>query len=68
MNSLFDISRFADLPPVVLKAFEAQQAAFEASRMKTIIERTARLHQEAVISAKVGMIGKRPVNDAVRSF
>jgi hypothetical protein len=53
---------------VVLKAFEAQQAALEASRMETIIERTARLHQGAVVSEKEGLIGKRPVNYAVRSF
>ena len=34
MSSPFDISRFPDLPPEVLKAFEAQQAALEASRME----------------------------------
>jgi transposase len=56
MSSSFDISRFPDLPPEVLKAFEAQQAALEASRMETIIERAARLHQEAVVSEKEGLI------------
>ena len=56
MSSSFDISRFPDLPPEVLKAFEAQQAALEASRMETIIERAARLHQEAIVSEKEGLI------------
>jgi len=56
MSSPFDISRFPDLPPEVLKAFEAQQAALEASRMETIIERAARLHQEAIVSEKEGLI------------
>ncbi len=55
-TSPFDISRFADLPPVVLKAFEVQQAALEASRMETIVEHTARLHKEAVGSEKEGLI------------
>ena len=56
MSSSFDISRFPNLPPEVLKAFEAQRAALEASRMETIIERAARLHQEAVVSEKEGLI------------
>lgn len=56
MSSSFDIRRFPDLPPEVLKAFEAQQAALEASRMETIIERAARLHQEAIVSEKEGLI------------
>ena len=50
MSSSFDIRRFPDLPPEVLKAFEAQQAALEASRMEASVERAARLHQEAVLS------------------
>ena len=56
MSSSFDISRFPDLPPEVLRAFEAQQAALEASRMETIIERAARLHHEAIVSEKEGLI------------
>jgi transposase len=40
----------------VLKAFEAQQAALEASRMEAIIERAARLHQEAIVTEKEGLI------------
>jgi transposase len=56
MSSSFDISRFPDLPPEVLKAFEAQQAALDASRMETIIERAARLHHEAIVSEKEGLI------------
>jgi len=63
MSSPFDISRFPDLPPEVLKAFEAQQAALEASRMEVeasrmeaIIERAARLHQEAIVTEKEGLI------------
>ena len=56
MTSTFDISRFPDLPPEVLKAFEAQQAALEASRMEATVERAARLHQEAVLSEKEGLI------------
>lgn len=56
MYSPFDISRFPDLPPEVLRAFEAQQAALEASRMEASVERAARLHQEAVVSEKEGLI------------
>lgn len=56
MSSPFDISRFPDLPPEVLKAFEAQQAALEASRMEASVERAARLHQEAVLSEKESLI------------
>ena len=56
MSSSFDISRFPNLPPEVLKAFEAQQAALEASRMEASVERAARLHQEAVVSEKEGLI------------
>ena len=56
MSSSFDIRRFPDLPPEVLKAFEAQQAALQAARMETIIERAARLHQEAIVSEKEGLI------------
>jgi len=56
MSSSFDISRFPDLPPEVLRAFETQQAALEASRMETIIERAARLHHEAIVSEKEGLI------------
>jgi transposase len=56
MSSPFDISRFPDLPPEVLKAFEAQQAALEASRREAIIERAARLHQEAIVTEKEGLI------------
>lgn len=56
MSSPFDISRFPDRPPEVLKAFEAQQAALEASRMEATVERAACLHQEAVLSEKEGLI------------
>jgi transposase len=56
MSSSFDISRFPNLPPEVLKAFEAQQAALEASRMEASVERAARLHQEAVLSEKESQI------------
>jgi len=56
MSSSFDISRFPNLPPEVLKAFEAQQAALEASRMEASVERAARLHQEAVLSEKESLI------------
>ena len=56
MYSPFDISRFPDLPPEVLRAFEAQQAALEASRMEASVERAARLHQEAVLSEKESLI------------
>ena len=56
MSSPFDISRFPDLPPEVLRAFEAQQAALEASRMEASVERAARLHQEAVLSEKESLI------------
>jgi transposase len=56
MSSPFDISRFPDLPPEVMRAFEAQQAALEASRMEASVERAARLHQEAVLSEKESLI------------
>ena len=63
MSSTFDISRFPNLPPEVLRAFETQQAALEASRMEVeasrmevSVERAARLHQEAVLSEKESLI------------
>ena len=58
MYSPFDISRFPDLPPEVLRAFEEQQAALEASRMEATVERAARLHQEAVLSEKESLIAR----------
>ena len=68
MSSSFDISRFPNLPPEVLKAFEAQQAALEASRMETIIERAARLHQEAVVSEKEGHYSPSTYRKAALAF
>jgi len=49
MSQPLDLSRFPDLPPEVVKAFEAAQ--FELS-----VERAARLHEQAVVAEKEAFI------------
>lgn len=58
MSSCFDISRFTDLPPPVLKAFATQLAELEASRMEATVGRATRLHEEAVLLTEEGLISK----------
>ena len=49
MSQPFDLSQFPDLPPEVVKAFEAAQ--FELS-----VERAARQHEQAVVAEKDAFI------------
>ncbi|AMJ48957.1 hypothetical protein CESP606_15725 [Cereibacter sphaeroides] len=51
MSQLLDLSQFPDLPPEVVKAFEA--AEFELS-----VERAARLHEQAVVAEKDAFIAE----------
>lgn len=52
MSEPFDIRQFPELPPEVVKAFEAQRAALEAARFEAIVERAARQHEQAVGAEK----------------
>jgi transposase len=56
MSQPFDLSRFPDLPPEVLTAFAAQQAALEAARFEASVERAARQHEQAVAAEKEAFI------------
>lgn len=47
MSQPFDLSQFPDLPPEVIMAFEAQQAALDTARIGARIERAAREHHQA---------------------
>ena len=51
MSQPLDLSRFPDLPPEVVRAFEAAQ--FELS-----VERAARLHEQAVVAEKEAFIAE----------
>ena len=51
MSQPFDLSRFLDLPPEVVKAFAAMQ--FELS-----VERAARQHEQAVVAEKEAFIAE----------
>ncbi|WP_424989757.1 IS66 family transposase [Fluviibacterium sp. S390] len=51
MSQPFDLSQFPDLPPEVVKAFEAAQ--FELS-----VERAARQHEQAVVAEKDAFIAE----------
>jgi transposase len=42
MSQPFDLSQFPDIPPEVVRAFAAQQAALEAARFELSVERAAR--------------------------
>jgi len=46
----FDLSRFPDLPPEVMKTFAAQSAALEAARFESSVERAARQHEQPVVA------------------
>ena len=56
MSQPFDLSRFPDLPPEVLKAFAAQQTALEAARTEASVERAARQHEQAMVAEKDAFI------------
>lgn len=56
MSQPFDLSRFPDLPPDVVKAFATQQAALEAARFEASVERAARQHEQAVVAEKDAFI------------
>ena len=49
MSQPFDLSQFPDLPPEVMKAFEAVQ-------FELLVERAARLHEQAVVAEKDAFI------------
>ncbi|WP_292295118.1 IS66 family transposase zinc-finger binding domain-containing protein, partial [Marivita sp.] len=52
MSEPFDIRQFPEIPPEVVKAFEAQRAALEAARFEATVERAARQHEQAVGAEK----------------
>ncbi|MDP3887575.1 IS66 family transposase [Hydrogenophaga sp.] len=56
MSQPFDLSQFPNLPPEVVKAFAAQQAALETARFEASVERAARQHEQAVVAEKDAFI------------
>ncbi|TQE98638.1 MAG: IS66 family transposase, partial [Spiribacter salinus] len=52
MSQPFDIRQFPGLPPEVVTAFEAQQAALETAQFEAAVERAARQHEQAVGAEK----------------
>ena len=56
MSRPFDLNLFPDLPPEVVTAFAAQQAALEAARFEASVERAARQHEQAVVAEKEAFI------------
>ena len=52
MSQPFDLSRFLDLPPEVVRAFAAQQAELEAAQFELSIERAARQYEQAMVAEK----------------
>jgi transposase len=56
MSQSFDLSQFPDLPPEVIKAFAAQQAALESAQFEASVERAARQHEQAVVAEKDAFI------------
>lgn len=56
MSQPFDLSQFPDLPPEVVTAFAAQQAALETARFEAAVERAARQHEQAVVAEKDAFI------------
>jgi len=58
MSQPFDISQFPDLPSEVVKAFEAQRAALEPSRFEALVERAARLHEQAAVAELTDLVEK----------
>ena len=58
MSQPFDLIQFPDLPPEVVQAFAAQQAALEAARFEASVERAAREHEQAVGAEKDAFIAE----------
>ncbi|NCU20438.1 IS66 family transposase [Candidatus Falkowbacteria bacterium] len=58
MSQPFDLSQFPDLPPEVVQAFAAQQAALEAARFEASVERAAREHEQSVGAEKDAFIAE----------
>jgi transposase len=58
MSQAFDLSQFPDLPPEVVKAFAAQQAALESAQFEASVERAARQHEQAVVAEKDAFIAE----------
>ena len=56
MSRPFDLYLFPDLPPEVVKAFAAQQAALEAAQFEASVERAARQNEQAVVAEKDAFI------------
>ena len=56
MSQSFNLSQFPDLPPEVIKAFAAQQAALESAQFEASVERAARQHEQAVVAEKDAFI------------
>jgi transposase len=56
MSQPIDLSQFLELPPEVVRAFAAQQAALEAARFEASVERAARQHEQAVVAEKEAFI------------
>ncbi|OBY28405.1 IS66 family transposase [Leisingera sp. JC1] len=52
MSQPFDLRQFPGLPPEVVKAFEAQQAALEKAQFEASVERAARQHEQVVGAEK----------------
>ena len=72
MSQSFDLSKFPDLPPEVVKAFLAQSAALEEARFEASVERAARQHEQAVVAEKEAFItelkGKHPPEAAAVAY
>jgi len=56
MSQPFDLSRFLDLPPEVVRAFAAQQAELEAAQFDASVERAAHQHEQAMVAEKDAFI------------
>jgi transposase len=52
MSQPLDLSLFPNLPPEVVRAFAAQQAALETARFEASVERAARQHEQAFFAEK----------------
>lgn len=58
MSQPFDLRQFPGLPPEVVKAFEAQQAALEKAQFEASVERAARQHEQVVGAEKDSFIAE----------
>jgi transposase len=56
MSQPFDPSQFPDLPPDVVMAFAAQQAALTTARFEAAVERAARQNEQVVVAEKDAFI------------